>query len=132
MTKTIPNGDAKCISLELAKKIEEARKEKGVTLPESEHIWLNSHPKGWYTIRVEDTYPIGGEWKYPAYDCQELGEILPYKIKDALLVVRYYEDNVEVAYEAGGNSYIWWTREETLIETMGQMLLYLITNDLLK
>lgn len=101
----------KTISLELAKKISEAAKEKGVVLPESEMVWAEMDR---WSVEL-----------FPAYDCAELGEILPANFLN--------EINIEESspkrcfHEFLSSDYV-----EDEAEARGEMYLYLVQNGYIK
>lgn len=125
----------KVISLELAKELHEAAKEKGIVLPMPE----KSYNK--YGGITYDPYtPLNAE-KFemaPAYDCYELLEILPYKIKTQegfmYLVLEKSRRNSSivfwVGYEVLDEESVGVEEEKTPQEALGKLLLYLIQNNL--
>jgi len=116
-------NEQKTISLELAKKISEVAKNKGVELLKSEWWWIHK-------FLLPDIWLLGkiGKEKIPAFDTSELGEMLP---RD---------------FYSYGDCYNWICRkrgiddirtskimhEKTEAEARGEMYLYLLENDLLK
>lgn len=145
----------KYTSLKLSEEIAEVAKEKGIELPESEYSWLigielgdynGEGVEGWYgkdekhiekTLKIKDACEFPEDWEeegvlnYPAYDTYELGEILN-KSK-----LEYWHSG---DYISGGficsiaiNPIEGRTEHATTeVEARGEMLLYLLKNDLLK
>ena len=129
----------KHISLELAKQIAEVAKEKGVELPESEKAWYkwrNSQCQRKEIEVIESISPHEGDYDnydfiVPAYDCQELGEIL----KPYVLEITVANRGWEVVYLIGwvdGIREIKTEYDKSEVEARGKMLLYLLENDLMK
>lgn len=150
----------KYISLELAKQIAEAAKEKGIELPESEYVWCYGENYNHNTKKTNFNYGIVPKYlsnedhrtkiwnkeKFPAFCCYELGEILPRYLKIEVRkhlepqkhLLRIYKSN------SGGYGckYKTWSecdtnnekrfRDDSFPECLGKMLKYLITNGLLK
>lgn len=125
----------KHISLELAQSIAEVAKEKGVVLPESEKVWYGEG-------ELEDAnfltkLEIRRE-SVPAYDCQELGEILPHfeQFKcnpDGSFDESQTHFSVQKRILEGGKSLVFhYETDESETEARGKLLLYLLKNDLLK
>ena len=100
----------KYISKSLAQSIHEKAKKKNIQFPMGEHCWVESNKwtleeskHGWFNA-------------IPAFDCIELGEILPADTK--------YE-----GYQVRTHDHLEFANSEP--EARGKMLLYLIENDLL-
>lgn len=114
----------KYISLELAKEIAEVAKDKGVELPKSQYIW-NTHEVGSEQPFLEE-YRGDRNGEIEAYDCQELGEILPRPI--------YIDSQRKGLWNLAVRIKDEWEKEQGMTEpeVRGKMLLYLLKNDLLK
>ena len=135
----------KVISLGLAQKISEIAKKKGIKLPESEWIWYK-HPLRKWVLRFGNiiTNENLGDDYFPAYDTAELVNMLPYRFNQKTEVSqRFYwlkivktDNQFIVSYNQfiGDNpeSIGIVKAENSLVETMGEMYLYLLENDLLK
>ena len=122
----------KTISKSLAQSIHEKAEERGIKLPESEMEWINTRKScdAFVLQRTDDDFYEGSG--YPAYDCTELGEILPESI--------YEKDNaILVPLDIQKNSYGWAVMYKGvygiggghMVMPMGEMLLYLLQNGLL-
>lgn len=133
----------KTISLSLAKQISEAAKEKGVVLPGSEKVWcVSERTSSIIDYRFGEKITINELMNsedydgVPAYDCAELGEMLPEAPKkDYYLVIGkeksefygYYE-----GFDSGDLESMCSFQDKSLSETMGKMYLYLIQNGYIK
>ena len=127
-------------SLELSKQINTLLKEKGMEVRESLFYWIeNSVVKSDTQIKLKTEC---GSWKhskkiqnggcikyFPAYTCSELGEMLPgncishkSKIDDKWFCTKEYEKESPHHY----------VEEDTEVEARGRMLVYLLSNNLLK
>tara|TARA_R110000851_G_C12631457_1_gene517885 strand:- start:24 stop:467 length:444 start_codon:yes stop_codon:yes gene_type:complete len=138
----------KHISLSLAKEIASAVKEKGVELPESEKSYYFSKYQelsGWYNIDfTEDClkYKKNSERYYHydknrhnivvfAYDCAELGEILPNAMKYAVNTrksIGVWSVELEKLDAMWNRLHL--IQDISEVEARGKMLLYILKNDL--
>jgi hypothetical protein len=138
----------KVISQPLAKKIYDKAKEKGFELPESERY---RNYQGSITKNRCGSSHNGGQictsdivQYYPAFDCAELGEMLPemidfrkdkyfLEIKDNWIVDYYFDSYpscggiLEICKELDIKN----IPSENLAEAMGKMFYYLLDNDLI-
>ena len=123
----------KCISLSLAKELQQVAKEKGFELPESEYWW--GCDKKLYCrfdktivdfeqqILIKKSYfDDDFEW-YSAYDTSELGEILP------LYYCSHREDDW---YRCFGGEKVVSFKAKTEAEARGKMLVFLLKTNLKK
>ena len=118
------NKEQKCISLELAKELQEAAKEAGLELPESEWWWDVEVP---YIVRTEIIKGYNLLKYVRAFDTAELGEILPKGYESW----KWLDEKKNVVWSCclNGNNV---NRYKTEAEARGKMLLYLIKNKLIK
>ena len=114
------NKEQKVISLLLAKELQEASKEAGLELPESEYYW-NNNKEIWAT---DNFLNDDGKFIAKAFDTAELGEILPNNI-------RFWRDSIE-NYTCKKYHPVYKTKDKTEAECRGKMLIYLIKNKLIK
>lgn len=120
----------KVISLELAKRIHKVAEEKGVELPTPSCYW-DSHAR----LKNEEGYGITEDGEFSAYDCQELGEMLPDWTSQAKGGGRWEVSIMKsfFKFNKGGGTY-----EDSLfiddseVEARGKMYLYLLENDYIK
>ncbi len=109
----------KCISLPLAKELQQVAEEKGFRLPESELVYINETLR---FHRQDNLYnPI------PAYDTAELGEIL--KEYD-LECIWFEEKNKFGAFQTCSSVKPQYA--DTEADARGKLLVFLIKNNLIK
>ena len=132
----------KVISLELAKELQEAIKEAGLELPESEWWWFRDKD-GYFIGRIQNHKLPSRGLKEPfnenikAFDTTELGEMLPEdkKYRPAYYTKKSGGDWGIYCYdcdEDGCEEIIRGMYAKTEAECRGKMLLYLIKNKLIK
>ena len=122
--------EEKCISLELAKELQEVAKEAGFELPESEKWWTHSFGGNQFLYRkIEFSNMFFND--YPAYDTSELGEILPMGYGSSCCFENKYNNEWKIIYLNGLAFQENKEKAETEAEARGKMLVYLIKNKLL-
>lgn len=134
---------SKYISLSLAQRIDTLHKEKGIEPPESERLWEQRGNK-WSLIKQSLLPQIDtAEFRayLPAYDCAELGEMLPecfWSIewrREAFLQIQKKKDFWYVAYWASRTEFSphfeRYFEAPTEAEARGEMYHYLLP-DLIK
>lgn len=122
------------ISLELAKKIHEAAKEKGVELRQTEWVFCKCYA---YTEDEEYTWVLN-HWgdasrkvkKMNAYTTDELLEMLPETSVNGYIVLEKMKDGYLCEYKANFKRNHHETQARIPSEALGEMLYYLIENDL--
>ena len=138
--------EQKCISLELAKKLQEVAKEAKFELGESEYCWIIGNSKLPYledidvakiTIEIDDDDKKKKVKYIQAFDCSELGEILPkliYKDDEYLKLSMWYSSNnfVHICYDNGSKPKIFPISDKSEANARCSMLIYLLENNLIK
>ena len=127
------NLEQKVISLESAKRLDELCKEKGITLPESEYVWLiyenGYQPRLLFRVGAKLTIKGGTKGKIvSAHDVAELGEILHDEIGETRPCNAGWEVSTPVD-RTDHRSSLKYSSEKNEAEARVKMLIWLIKHD---